>query len=1666
MASSNQSSEHGNTGWRVSPVNERFCHLIALLRSPDGHAVLSGHADGSIYAFYFDDGSRGAAHSKFGTHMCAPTCLGWGTSIVAAGPDRKVSFYSVDGAIERTHEPANDDDTVRAFTSIAVSPSGESVVLGNFDKLLTYTFNSRNEDWVLGGTKDIPNLYTATALAWRADGSRIALGGLCGGADLFDAALKRVRYQGKFEFTYVSLSQVIVKRLSSGMRIVLRSSFGCEITKINVFQDRFLVANTSETLLMGDLLSCKLSEVPWHTTGTEKFHFDNPKVCMVYGAGELTLVEYGRNEPLGSCRTEHMTPHLVSVRVNERPPVDAMVPGGAASGAGGRLAANDGVDNKKLAYMLDAATVRVIDLASGAPLATVAHDGKVDWVELNGRCNLLLYRDKRLKLHLYDIVKQSRSTLLSSCTYVQWVPSSDVVVAQSRNNLCVWYNIYAPDKVTSYEIKGDIEDIERAEGKTEVIVDEGMNTASYVLDEGMIAFGTAVEDRHYESAMAILEGLEFSPETEAMWQQLAGVALEAGELQVAQRAAAALGDVSKARFLNKTSKIAAMAQERTGGDGRDFWEVRARLAQLRGDLQGAEGILLEQGKVDEAISMYEQLLKFDDAIGVAESRGHPNAQRMRKQYFNYLLSSGQEDKAAALKESEGDALAAIDLYIKGGLPGKAYGVVAANPSAFQPPVLSAIAAALEKGGLQPKAGALYERMGEAGRAMEAYVNGHDFRSAVELARRKYPAEVVKLEKMWGDWLVSQKQTDAAINHYLEAAAHTAAISAAISARQFSKAKQLVSDTLSDGEKARPFWQQLARHYSEAGMLDEAEQSHIRAGDGYAAVQMYLKVQRWEAAHRVAVGVLPAEDVTRLFVDAAQQSAVAGDLRSAEKLFLLSGQVELAIQMYRRAKEYDAMVRLVATHRRGDLKVTHLHLARQLAGEKDLKGAERHYCEAGEWSTAAKMFKEAGLWDDAARVAKLHGGPDASHQVAYEHAMAIGGEEGAKLLHRQGLIEQGIEYYCEKNNFEQALALAAKHKPHRVPYVHVKHAMYLEDNGQFAASEQAFIKGNKPREAIDMYLHAQDWPGAMRVAENYDPACIPDVLVSQAAACAGAGDYGRAEALYVDAKKPELAVQMYLEGRNFPEAVRVTKRHLPHRLKEVNDTIARQVAGGGNASVATMPAPLQRGGDMSPPGAAASSGGGGGAAAAHGSKDELLSNARMWEQSQNWGMAIDTYLSLNSSHESNADALVATWDQAVRLAATHERKRFLQVCGEVGRRLAAMHRWSAAGDLLRDGEQWKECIDAYIEAGAWEKARGIARSAAPMYRERVERAYKASLAEGGDGEGMAAAGDVDAALGMLAQQGKWERVFQLASEKGNVVLAKYAIPYAERALSERKVTELVRLGATYGFPGVASQMSLYRRIVQGVFGGPSSSAASDDTLVHARALLYSVVGDLKQSRDTPKQVMADVEALLMALHYAGMRARARQLGLKELAAQLSIALLRFIPIVPCDRAFYEAGVDAREVGWRNVAFVMLNRYVDLADEIGDALEDSMAGGAAPEVDFGVLDNSDFEGTEVPAPGAFRLPAAAWLSGSARDEVRDWVLAISMDQQVKQELPNGSVPLTSQASWPKCIVTGYPVPSGDAAKCPSCGSNAIKGAWNAVVAKSKQCPWCAAAANPMY
>jgi len=54
-----------------------------------------------------------------------------------------------------------------------------------------------------------------------------------------------------------------------------------------------------------------------------------------------------------------------------------------------------------------------------------------------------------------------------------------------------------------------------------------------------------------------------------------------------------------------------------------------------------------------------------------ELQNHPQLDNLRKKYYQWLMDTHQEGKAGELKEQEGDDMAAINLYMKAGLPARA-----------------------------------------------------------------------------------------------------------------------------------------------------------------------------------------------------------------------------------------------------------------------------------------------------------------------------------------------------------------------------------------------------------------------------------------------------------------------------------------------------------------------------------------------------------------------------------------------------------------------------------------------------------------------------------------------------------------------------------------------------------------------------------------------------------------------------------------------------------------------------------------------------------------------------------------------------------------------------------------------------------------------------------
>ncbi|XP_068142396.1 LOW QUALITY PROTEIN: intraflagellar transport protein 172 homolog [Drosophila tropicalis] len=1543
---------------------------ISLASNTKGNGFLSGHNDGTIIRYFMtDDASEPLG--RIVQHPVPPFALAWPQGgFCAGGCDQRIVFYDTMGRQLRCFDYSRSEGE-REFTVAACSPNGQAVAFGSYDRIRIYAWSPRQGAWSESASKEIPCLYTLSALIWRRDGARLALGSVSGAVLLYESVLKRTIWQDKFELIFVAPSQLLVRSLAEPQQqLTIESQLGLEIDDVRIMgKDNYLVARTEESLILCDLTRNLSSEVPWTASGHhERFYFENPNVCLVFNVGELSLVEYGDNSILGSVRTEFVNPHVISVRLNER---------------------GNGRGNKKLAFLLDAKTICVVDLVTRLTSGQINHETKIDWLELSETAHKLLFRDKKLRLILVDNYTGKKQTLLSNISFVQWVPQSDVVVAQSNNNLAIWYNIDLPEHVTMQNMRGEAIEVLRENGRTMVRTQDGPSEHSYQLDEGLVEFGTAVNDSDFGRAVHFLETLGDKPAAKAMWHNLAIISLEDGNLRVAQRCYAALGNVSKAYYLAEMIQQADEFEESTGTPGIHCPEVRAKLALLNSDLRTAERIYLEQGDIEAALKMYQQLRMWDEAVALAERRGYARLTELKEQHMDFLLNSEQQEKAGQVLEDQGELQQAMALYLKANKPARAARLALKTPQLLQDEQLMLqVTEGLVHSELYELAGDIAHRLSRPEAALALYRKGGAYARALELARVVAPQEVTALEEQWGDWLVGRKQLDASINHYIEAGATQKALEAAVGAKQWRKAVQ-IAKVLDEPELIQRYALDLSKHLAFAGDLDGAEDLLVRANLYKDAIELLNRHGKWERAYVIGEKYLKAEQLRELFIQLASNLEEQGKYRDAEKVLIAVNEPDLAIAMYKRRELYDSMIRLVERYHKDLLDSTHLHLARQLESRGKLKNAELHFIASGDWKSAVHMYCSSARWEDGYRVAKQKGTEGASQQVAYMWAKSMPLESAVRLLSKLGLLDTAVDFACDSGQFEFAMELCRfAGKP--TDEVHLKIAMSLEDEGKFEEAEAEFLKAHKPKEAILMYQHAGDWNAALNVAELHLPEAVNEVLIGQASSALETRNYKDYEALLLRAQRPDLIIDHYKQESLYDDALRVAEEHYPSALNDLKRLQAQQ----------------QRGQNQSEESATDSRG--------------YLQRAAEFAKREQFRKAAECLMQIDSSNAEDA----ATLERAL-LRAAEICNQFLEgqdaqeLAQALGPRLMAIKQIGPAAQLYLAADMPKQAVDVFIKTEQWSKARRLAKEidADLQLLAYVEQQQKSCLKHEGNVEQLADI-DIISALDLLAEQGQWQRCLEKAKQLNPSVLQKYVAVYAAQLIREGNCAPALGLYLTYGAPPIEAHFNIYTRIALDCLALREEQTENGLLWRQLRDFLHRLMQALSSSSSETGQsaFSVSVQQFLLIAHYYAVRSACREVpSLQPVALRLSLALLRHTDILPVDKGFFEAGMDLRQAGREAEAFVMLNHYLDVCEAIEE--------GSGNLVDHTDLASTDFP-SSVPLPEDIHLKNEPNL----HEEVREWVLAVSMDQQVDQQLPTDDRGLYESSLGPNdqaCLLSGYPV-----------------------------------------
>ena len=670
--------------------------VIAMSYNYNNTHIISSHMDNSIFCYNIEKNSSIKICSTPTISYCLSFLL-HDNSFLSSSLEKKIFIHNENGDIIQNFDYSN-DPTVKDFSICKVNTNYDLIAIGNYNKLFIYGYNNKQNQWEESCVVEIQNYFSFTALCWKQDFGILLTGSLCGSLDMFESCLKKNIINDKYEITYISLQQITVKDIEKERRINIKTNLAPEILKVEIKNNNFLIVTTDNSLIVGDLTTQKYSEVPWNNSDSCRFDFNNLNTCLVYVNDEVAVIEFGNNEIIGYFRTEYCHPNLISARLFNK--------------------ANESI--KLIAYLIDPNTIYIHDLITQSIIINYTNDSKIEYVEFGKSGNKLIFRDSSKKLNLLLLKNNSNEnnnntnlnnnapyksiTILNLCSFVQWVPNTEILVAQSHQDLFIWYNLDNYQNPQVKPINGIIDSIIKNKGKIEIYINDdpnndentsvnGGNNYKIYLDENLVNLSIALDDKELTKALMILENLPKNNEYKYYWKILSEISLEEKNLMIAQRCFAALGNFSKMKYLKNLYKLKKENlitnnkknennNENKQNNENDNMEkkinqiiIDAKLLLIKKKFDEAKKLLLDNNLIKEAIDIFKEIHKYLDAIEIAEQYKLPESELMKKEYLDWLVANEMYDEIANIKIKEGSFIEAVKNYIQGDMQVKAINLI-------------------------------------------------------------------------------------------------------------------------------------------------------------------------------------------------------------------------------------------------------------------------------------------------------------------------------------------------------------------------------------------------------------------------------------------------------------------------------------------------------------------------------------------------------------------------------------------------------------------------------------------------------------------------------------------------------------------------------------------------------------------------------------------------------------------------------------------------------------------------------------------------------------------------------------------------------------------------------------------------------------------------------
>lgn len=977
----------------------------------------------------------------------------------------------------------------------------------------------------------------------------------------------------------------------------------------SIEKKRFVLARTARSLILGDCKTKLSSEILWEFSEEEDYNFENENLVLIKNREEISAIQLGRDEILGSIRTDFFHKKLL---------------------CGSVYPLTGATQRRLLCYLLDTQTVCILDLNSKMNVCLVEHGSMISGLQLDVTGNKLLFKDSNKEVFLFDTRTKKKSSLAKNVNFWGWVVRSDVILCQSAEKLLVWYSSEHLSNWQTLSLPGKVVRVDTTPKETRVISLHGNLESSLPLDGLLIRFNFAMKKRDFAECLSILKE-DHSEGTAFHWKNLLTAAFEEKQFFVVEKCYAALGDYGKQNFFHKLNKM-----QRKGAPD---WEIKKELAVYQKQFMVAENMLLEKDFRDKAMEMYQEIHRWEDAIRLGRETGQ--AAEMEKEFVDWLMSSGQQLKAAEILVKRGKTKEAVALFCEQGLPGLGAHQLIQMKLGRDSQIWNQLETQMEQKKLFWVLGEVNLYRGKRRQALNCFIKGKHFERAVGLARKEQPEILVGLHEKWGDWLRQEQQLEASINHFVEARNVKKAVQTSLEMGDWSGAIRLAEGLT--GEESRLFQEDIGRRLKDKGHFSLAEKQLVRAGLCKEAIEMWLEAERFEEAQRVCKSSkISREDTEQLFCTKAESLAEAGQLSKGEKIYLSLDLSDKAIRMYKNKCKWGKMLKLFAEFRPENLGEAHVLIGKRMINQKEYSEAEDHFLKGGEWKLAVKMYETINRVNECLRLLAEYGTPEdtVSKLHQYEEIEGVKGLE--TLLRKAHMNDVLIDFLCSKDKFSEAFEVAENAR-HKLEETHIKYAEFLARQQNFSKAENQFGKINRWEAAVQMYLRYGKFKDALRIASKVSPESIKAVHFKQGEWFLTQANFKEMENCFVEAGQADRAVTVYLEEGLLEEAARVAKKFCRSRVKEVLEKmeIVKQNMNG----------------------------------------QEMLKHGRLLEDNRSYSKAVDVYLALGKEHFDQEEVLVQIWEKAVQLAFSHDKQRYISVVQLVARKLETIHRFDLAGNAI-------------------------------------------------------------------------------------------------------------------------------------------------------------------------------------------------------------------------------------------------------------------------------------------------------------------------------------------------------------------------------------------------